>query len=115
MSMNETSKVIERIGDVGGIVFGVSGYSLATTELLETIFLTLTIISVLSSLISRLIKSIVKVMNRHKELTKDGELSLDDATELADLLLKEGELMGEEINKGKGKIDEQRRNDKDVK
>lgn len=54
-------------------------------------------------------------MKRRKELTKDGELSLDDATELADLLLKEGELLGDEINKGKGKIDEQRRNDKDVK
>ena len=113
--MNETTTFIERVGDVGGIVFGVSGYSLATTELLQNIFLALTIVSVVSSLISRLIKSIVKVKKRHKELTKDGELSLDDATELADLLLKEGELLGDEINKGKGKIDEQRRNDKDVK
>ncbi len=113
--MNETTKVIERIGDVGGIVFGVSGYSLATTELLETIFLALTIISVLSSLISRLIKSIVKVKKRHKELTKDGELSLDDVTELTDMVLKESELMGDEIKKGKGIIDEQRRNDKDVR
>lgn len=113
--MNETTTFIERVGDAGGIVFGATGYSLATTELLQNIFLVLTIVSVLSSLTSRLIKSIVKVKKRHKELTKDGELSLDDATELADLVLKEGELLGDEIKKGKGIIDEQRRNDKDVR
>lgn len=54
-------------------------------------------------------------MKRHKELTKDGELSLDDVTELTDMVLKESELMGDEIKKGKGIIDEQRRNDKDVR
>lgn len=96
------------VSEVSSITLSSLGYVVSVTEIMEYIFLILTILSLSVSILSNIIVSVVKVINRKKELTKDGEMSINDMTELTTLIKDELKLTEVEVNKLKGVIEHER-------
>lgn len=84
------------VGGVGTLFTAVATAG-TTNEVLETIYLIITILGALLTFL------IMPVINKIKEAKKDGKITIDEAIDIADTAVKGGEKVVEEIKKGEKK------------
>ena len=80
---------LQNINDLLGLVFSISGFTVAQSEPLEYIFLVLTIISISLSLISRLIQAIKHIKIKIDEATDDKKLTKEELDDISKSVLSE--------------------------
>lgn len=83
--------------EIASPIFSSVGYSLATNEVLETVFLVLTIVSLVISLSIRVYNAIKTIKAQHDEALKDGQLTLDEIDEMTETAINELGEINEEI------------------
>jgi hypothetical protein len=105
---------LQNINDLLGLVFSISGFTVAQSELLEYIFLVLTIISISLSLISRLIQAIKHIKIEIDEATDDKKLTKEELDDISKSVLSEYNAIveSEEVNKLKEVIKEKEKKEK---
>lgn len=87
----------DKIVGVVGTAFTAVATAGTTNEVLETIYLIITILGALLTFL------IMPVLNKIKEAKKDGKITPDEAIDIADTAVKGGEKVVEEITKGEKK------------
>lgn len=80
---------LQNINDLLGLVFSISGFTVAQSELLEYIFLALTIISISLSLISRLIQAIKHIKIEIDKAMDDKKLTKEELDDISKSVLSE--------------------------
>ena len=105
---------LQNINDLLGLVFSISGYTVAQSETLEYIFLVLTIISISLSLISRLIQAIKRIKIEIDKATDDKKLTKEELDDISKSVLSEYNAIveSEEVNKLKEVIKEKEKKEK---
>ncbi|OQC09148.1 MAG: hypothetical protein BWX74_00961 [Tenericutes bacterium ADurb.Bin087] len=80
---------IQNITDFLGPVFSISGFTVAQTDYLETVFLVLTIVSISVSLISRLYHAVKRIKTEIDEAMEDNKLTKEELDDIATSVLNE--------------------------
>lgn len=70
------------LGDVSTPVFATIGLATATSEALEIVFLSLTVISLTITLVSRLYKAYVSIKSKTKKALEDNKITQEELTDL---------------------------------
>lgn len=68
-----------------GFLSSMAGYEITTNESLETIFLTLSIVSLLITALPRIITMIVKLHSKIKKSLADNKLTEDEVKEITEM------------------------------
>lgn len=92
---------IQNMTDLLGPAFSISGLTVAQSEQLEIVFLVLTIVSVLTSLISRLYFAIKRIKNDIDEAMEDKKLTKEELDNIATSVLSEYNAIAESEEVGK--------------
>ena len=92
---------IHKITDLLGPVFSISGFTVAQTDYLETVFLVLTIVSISLSLISRLYLAVKRIKTKIDEATQDNKLTKEELDDIATSVLSECNAIAESEEVGK--------------
>ena len=99
---------IQNITDLLTPVFSISGFTVAQTDYLETIFLVLTIVSLSLSLISRIYFAVKRIKTQIDEAMEDKKLTKEELEDIATSVLSEYNAIAEseEVSKLKEVIKE---------
>ena len=92
---------IQNITDLLGPVFSISGFTVAQSDYLETVFLVLTIVSISLSLISRLYLAVKRIKTKIDEATEDKKLTKEELDDIATSVLSEYSAIAESEEVGK--------------
>jgi len=91
-------------------VFSISGFTVAQSDYLETVFLVLTIVSISVSLISRLFLAIKRIKTKIDEAMEDNKVTKEELDDIATSVLSEYNAIAEseEVSKLKEVIKEEK-------
>lgn len=70
------------LGDVSTPVFATLGLATATSETLEIVFLSLTVVSLTITLVSRLYKAYVSIKSKTKKALEDNKITQDEMNDI---------------------------------
>ncbi len=88
-----------KLGDILTPIFSTIGFTVAQSEVLEYIFLSLTIISLAISIATRLYVGYKNIKAKYDKHMIDGNLSKEEIQDLADSVVAEAEAVKEYIEK----------------
>ena len=92
---------LQNINDLLGPVFSISGFTVAQSDYLETVFLVLTIVSISLSLISRLYLAVKRIKTKIDEATEDKKLTKEELDDIATSKIREYNAIAESEEVGK--------------
>ena len=92
---------LQNINYLLGPVFSISGFTVAQSDYLETVFLVLTIVSISLSLISRLYLAVKRIKTKIDEATEDKKLTKEELDDIATSVLSEYSAIAESEEVGK--------------
>lgn len=92
---------LQNISDLLGPVFSISGFTVAQSDYLETVFLVLTIVSISLSLISRLYLAVKRIKTKIDEAMEDKKLTKEELDDIATSVLSEYNAIAESEEVGK--------------
>ena len=101
------------LGDVATPLFATLGLTSSTSEIMEYIFLSLTIVSLLISIGSRLYTGYQQLKNKHTEASRDGVITKEEIAEMTSGLEELVVGVSDDATKIKEAIDERGNSKKD--